>query len=195
MAAPSETKGLEFIARSFIAGGVSGMCAKTSIAPLDRVKILLQAHNVHYKHLGVVRTLKHIVIKENFLALYKSNGAQMVRIFPYAAVQFMSYEQYKKIMTQFFGQHSHISKMIAGSCAGVSAVTVTYPLDMVRARLAFQVTGEHVYTGISHTLRSIVTKEGGVRALYRGFSPTILGMIPYAGTRWTLLGDGCSWQR
>ena len=28
------------------------MCAKTTVAPLDRIKILLQAHNKHYKHHG-----------------------------------------------------------------------------------------------------------------------------------------------
>jgi hypothetical protein len=28
------------------------MCSKTAVAPLDRIKILLQAHNKHYKHLG-----------------------------------------------------------------------------------------------------------------------------------------------
>jgi len=32
--------------------GVAGMCSKTAVAPLDRIKILLQAHNRHYKHLG-----------------------------------------------------------------------------------------------------------------------------------------------
>lgn len=32
--------------------GVAGMCSKTAVAPLDRIKILLQAHNEHYKHLG-----------------------------------------------------------------------------------------------------------------------------------------------
>lgn len=47
------------------------MCAKTSIAPLDRVKILLQAHNVHYKHLGkckcifceVLLVLKNVTVR------------------------------------------------------------------------------------------------------------------------------------
>lgn len=29
---------------------------------------------------------------------------------------------------------------------------------------------------------AIYTKENGTRALYRGFVPTVLGVIPYAGT-------------
>jgi solute carrier family 25 protein 16 len=40
------------------------------------------------------------------------------------------------------------AKFGAGALAGVTAVTLTYPLDTIRARLAFQVTGEHKYTGI-----------------------------------------------
>ena len=32
--------------------GVAGCFAKSTVAPFDRVKILLQAHNKHYKHLG-----------------------------------------------------------------------------------------------------------------------------------------------
>lgn len=32
--------------------GVAGMCSKTAVAPLDRIKILLQAHNRHYTNFG-----------------------------------------------------------------------------------------------------------------------------------------------
>lgn len=35
-------------------------------------------------------------------------------------------------------------------------VTLTYPLDTIRARLAFQVTGEHKYSGIVHTALSVM---------------------------------------
>lgn len=77
--------------------GVAGMCSKTAVAPLDRIKILLQAHSTHYKHLGVFSGLRHIVRKESLWALYKGNSAQMVRIFPYAATQFTAFEVYKRV--------------------------------------------------------------------------------------------------
>lgn len=46
---------------------------------------------------GVFSGLKGIVQKESFFGLYKGNGAQMVRIFPYGAVQFASFEVYKTV--------------------------------------------------------------------------------------------------
>ncbi|KAL5233529.1 hypothetical protein ACI65C_000939 [Semiaphis heraclei] len=163
----TQKKDFPYVMKSLLAGGVAGMCSKTTVAPLDRIKILLQAHNKHYANFGVFSGLAEIVKRESFFALYKGNGAQMVRVFPYAAIQFTSFEFYKTF--------------VAGSSAGVTAVTITYPLDTIRARLAFQVTGEHVYNGIIHTAKSIIQNEGGVKALYRGFVPTLCGMVPYAG--------------
>lgn len=139
--------------------GVAGMCSKTAVAPLDRIKILLQAHSKHYKHLGVFSGLRQIVKLESFWALYKGNGAQMVRIFPYAATQFTAFEIYKKqlaiVLPPQFLYVKHADKFFAGAAAGVTAVTLTYPLDVVRARLAFQVTGEHKYSGIYNTAMTI----------------------------------------
>jgi solute carrier family 25 (mitochondrial carrier protein), member 16 len=169
---------------SFIFEGIAGMCSKTAVAPLDRIKILLQAHQSHYKNYGVFSGLYNIVKKESFIALYKGNGAQMVRIFPYAATQFTAFEIYKKYCGKVLGPNpyiKHSDKFFAGAGAGLTAVTLTYPLDTIRARLAFQITGEHKYNGILHTATTILKEEGGVRALYRGFLPTLVGMVPYAG--------------
>ena len=41
-----------------------------------------------------------MVREEGVLALYKGNGAQMVRIFPYGAIQFSAYELFKKMSRQ-----------------------------------------------------------------------------------------------
>lgn len=48
---------------------------------------------------GVFATLKAVPQKEGFLGLYKGNGAMMVRIFPYGAIQFMAFDNYKKVPT------------------------------------------------------------------------------------------------
>lgn len=168
--------------RSFLAGGIAGCCAKTTVAPLDRVKVLLQAHNHHYKHLGVFSTLRAVPQKEGYLGLYKGNGAMMIRIFPYGAIQFMAFEHYKTLITTKLGVSGHVHRLMAGSLAGMTAVICTYPLDMVRVRLAFQVKGEHTYTGIIHAFKTIYAKEGGFLGFYRGLMPTILGMAPYAAT-------------
>lgn len=169
-----------FVIKSFFAGGIAGMCAKTFTAPVDRLKILLQVQNKYYRGYGVFSGFFAIYKKEGFLGYYKGNTAMMVRIFPYAAIQFMSYEQYKRLLRPYFDQSTHTSKLLAGCLTGITAVTFTYPLDVVRARMAFQV-HERQYISIIHTLTSIPKQEGGFIALYRGFSSTILGMIPYAG--------------
>ncbi|XP_013414910.1 graves disease carrier protein homolog isoform X3 [Lingula anatina] len=166
-------------AKMLFAGGIAGCCAKTFVAPLDRIKILLQAHNRHYKHLGILSTLKHVIDREGFFSLYKSNFAQMIRIFPYSAIQFGTFEFCKKNLPGKI-DHPHFLKLTAGSIAGLAAVTCTYPLDVIRTRLAFQTTGEHVYSGIRDTIWSI-KRSDGIKGFYPGIAPSLLGMAPYAG--------------
>ncbi|XP_008320126.1 solute carrier family 25 member 16 [Cynoglossus semilaevis] len=178
---PAISNSTAYLLRSFLAGGLAGCCAKTTIAPLDRVKILLQAQNPHYKHLGVLSTLRAVPKKEGFLGLYRGNGAMMVRVFPYGAIQFMTFENYKKLLSKHLGISRYIHNFMAGSMAGMTAVICTYPLDVVRARLAYQVKGEQRYHGIVHAFRTIRQKEGGMQGFYRGLTPTLIGMVPYAG--------------
>ncbi|KNC48017.1 graves disease carrier protein [Thecamonas trahens ATCC 50062] len=173
------------IASSLLAGGCAGAMAKSAVAPLDRTKILFQVNHPRFAGSpGVLATLKQIVRLEGLRGLYKGNGAQMVRIFPYAAVQFMSYEQYKRILlggddSPLTGSTPPLVKLAAGALAGMSSVVATYPLDLVRARLASQVE-VHAYTSIRECLFKTAQSEG-IRGLYKGLSPTLVGIVPYAG--------------
>ena len=65
--------------------------------------------------------------------------------------------------------------------AGIAACSCTYPLDVVRSRLAFQVADEQTYCGICHAVKMIFNNEGGYAALYKGFTPTCMAMIPAVG--------------
>eukprot|EP00027_Filamoeba_sp_ATCC50430_P009803 CAMPEP_0168560138 /NCGR_PEP_ID=MMETSP0413-20121227/10898_1 /TAXON_ID=136452 /ORGANISM="Filamoeba nolandi, Strain NC-AS-23-1" /LENGTH=187 /DNA_ID=CAMNT_0008591415 /DNA_START=448 /DNA_END=1011 /DNA_ORIENTATION=+ len=71
---------------------------------------------------------------------------------------------------------------MAGSIAGASSVIFTYPLDLVRVRLAVVVKKEkkRFGFGIIGCIRDIIVHEG-FRGLYKGMWPTLMGIIPYAG--------------
>ena len=67
----------------------------------------------------------------------------------------------------------------------MTAVLCTCPLDVVRGRLTAQGGTTHVsappqYRGIVHCARTMA-KEEGTLSLYRGFTPKIIGIFPYAG--------------
>ena len=53
-----------------------------------------------------------------------------------------------------------------------------YPLEVVQTRLSVSPKG--TYSGISDALSKIVRLEGS-KALFRGLTPTMLGIGPYAG--------------
>lgn len=183
--------------RELIAGGAAGAFAKTAVAPLERIKILLQTRTEGFQSLGVPQSLKKLLKHEGVRGFYKGNGASVVRIIPYAALHFMTYEQYRCwILNNYsaLGSGSHID-LLAGAAAGGTAVLCTYPLDLARTKLAYQVVDSRslnygvksnhtrpAYNGIRDVLRSVY-KEGGIRGLYRGVGPTLTGILPYAGLK------------
>eukprot|EP01121_Diplochlamys_sp_Union-15-3_P010697 TRINITY_DN3027_c0_g1_i1.p1 TRINITY_DN3027_c0_g1~~TRINITY_DN3027_c0_g1_i1.p1 ORF type:complete len:308 (-),score=44.02 TRINITY_DN3027_c0_g1_i1:75-998(-) len=169
----------------FISGGIAGTAAKTAIAPLDRVKILFQTNNPHYPYTGLLKTLASIVNKEGFFSLWRGNSATVARVIPYAAVQFMSFEFYKKILHGANPHEAHpFLHLIAGSLAGMTSVCFTYPLDLMRARLASEV-GPRRYKSLLHGIATMFRNEG-FRAFFNGLNPSLQGIIPYAGVSFSV---------
>lgn len=98
----------------------------------------------------------------------------------------------------------------AGAFAGVSSVFFTYPLELIRVRLAYETHHAAMQrVSLAHTIRviyregspAVTSGEASVPArrpgiferwpalkFYRGFSVSVLGMIPYAGTSFVVYG-------
>lgn len=89
------------ITESILAGGVAGALAKTAIAPLDRQKIIFQVTSKQFSIGKAFRAMRETYHTEGVRALYRGNGAMMVRIIPYASIQYMAFEQYKKVCFRF----------------------------------------------------------------------------------------------
>ena len=67
-------------------------------------------------------------------------------------------------------------RLFAGGSAGMIACALTYPLDLVRTRLAAQTTTRH-YDGLVNAL-FVIGRDEGARGLYRGLAPTLTGVGP-----------------
>ncbi|XP_018319404.1 mitochondrial coenzyme A transporter SLC25A42 isoform X3 [Agrilus planipennis] len=102
----------------------------------------------------------------------------MARIVPYASIQFTAHEQWKKILKINPEEPSPGKQFLAGSLAGVTSQSLTYPLDLARARMA--VTQKDLYATLREVFKKIYRTEG-VTAFYKGYFPTVIGVIPYAG--------------
>uniref|UniRef100_A0A8W8P0B1 Solute carrier family 25 member 42 n=1 Tax=Magallana gigas TaxID=29159 RepID=A0A8W8P0B1_MAGGI len=154
--------------------------SKSVIAPLDRTKINFQISNKQFSARGALLFLRDTVRSEGVTKLWRGNSATMVRIIPYASIQYAAHEQYKRLLsTDKRKQHlpPHL-RFLAGSLAGVTSSSLTYPLDLMRARMA--VTLKAQYSNLWSVFLHIVRAEGPA-TLYKGFTPTVLGSIPYSG--------------
>lgn len=198
----ADKKSLDYVLRSGLAGGLAGCAAKTLIAPLDRVKILFQTSNPQFakytgQWMGVWHAARDIHEQFGVSGLFKGHAATLLRIFPYAAIKFVAYEQFRAILIPSDNDEVPWRRFAAGSLAGMTTVFFTYPLEVIRVRLAFETRARKV--GIrdickemfNERVQSTATKQQGVTApirlrtgignFYRGFSPTLAGMLPYAG--------------
>jgi len=177
---PNELSNSSKIFTSLAAGGIAGGIAKTVIAPLDRSKIFFQTNETrNYRFRYAIRWLRHGYRTEGLLSLWRGNTATLARIVPYSAINFMSFEQYKKLLKVEDAGTPGYHRFVAGSLAGSTGQLLTYPLD--RARAVMAVTPGKQYRNLVVVFCNIY-KEEGFLALYRGLTPTLLGVIPYAGT-------------
>lgn len=190
------------ISKSLAAGGIAGGVSRTAVAPLERLKILLQVQNPHsIKYNGTVQGLKYIWQTEGIRGLFKGNGTNCARIVPNSAVKFFSYEQASKGILWLYRQQSGnvdaeltpVLRLGAGACAGIIAMSATYPMDMVRGRLTVQTANSpQQYRGIYHALTTVFREEGA-RALYKGWLPSVIGVIPYVGLNFAVYESLKDW--
>ncbi|KAL9388804.1 hypothetical protein Peur_017409 [Populus x canadensis] len=172
-----------------VAGGVAGALSKTCTAPLARLTILFQVQGMHsdvatLRKASIWHEASRIIREEGFRAFWKGNLVTIAHRLPYSSVNFYAYERYKELLHMIPGLESNRENMgrdllvhfVGGGLAGITAASATYPLDLVRTRLAAQ-TNVIYYRGIWHALQTI-SREESVFGLYKGLGATLLGVGP-----------------
>ncbi|KAI5081137.1 hypothetical protein GOP47_0004320 [Adiantum capillus-veneris] len=134
------------VCKSLVVGGVAGRVSRSTVAPLERLKILLQVQNpLKIKYNGTVQGLKYI---------WRETGQEDAELTP-------------------------LLRLGVGACVEIIAMSARYPMDMVRGSLTVQTKDSPMhYRGMFHA-GSTIMKEEGPLAIYKGWFPYVIGMIPY----------------
>jgi len=178
----------------FALGGVSGAIAKTCTAPIERVKLLIQTQDANPRimsgeiprYTGIGNCFSRVHSEQGFKAFWRGNFTNILRYFPTQAFNFAFKDTIKKIFPKVdpnkeFGKFFLIN-MASGGLAGAGSLTIVYPLDYARTRLASDVgTGKRDFNGLADCLKKTASGPKGVLALYNGFGVSVCGIIPYRG--------------
>ena len=86
-----------------------------------------------------------------------------------------SYEKLKTLFADKDGKLSVPARLAAGAGAACVSTVVTYPLDIIRFRMAVDPT----LNTIPQVVRAVVRDEG-LGAFYKGLVPSCIGIAPYS---------------
>lgn len=188
------------ITRTMICGATAGVVAKTCIAPFERVKISFQVSEDRFTWSFFLDRLKKMFQSDGFIGLWKGKNMKkdffnikiidiftlfilghsmtVLRVAPYASFSYTLHDTAENIIKKYKLKQgststslSPVIKFFLGSFSGAGATLLTYPLDVLRVKLAMRL-----------TLQEAIKERG----FYNGLSPTLLGIIPYSGTAWLI---------
>lgn len=179
-------------AKDFLAGGISAAVSKTAVAPIERVKLILQVQAANkqivagQEYKGIIDCFVRIPKEQGFGAFWRGNLANVIRYFPTQALNFAFKDVYKQIFlggvdqkTQFW--RYFVGNLGSGGAAGATSLCFVYPLDYARTRLGADVgkgTADRQYNGLVDCIKKTLKTDGAI-GLYRGFSVSVQGIIIY----------------
>lgn len=116
-------------------------------------------------------------------AFFRGNGVNVLKIAPETALKLTFNDRIKRAVSSSSSEPGSSSlspgeRFVAGAAAGALAQSVIYPLELIRTRLAICPKG--TYRGIADAALRVFKSEGP-RAFYRGLTPSLIGILPYAG--------------
>jgi solute carrier family 25 (adenine nucleotide translocator) protein 4/5/6/31 len=188
MSAPKQNQ--RSFASDFLIGGVSAAVSKTAVAPIERVKLLLQVQDasksiaVDKRYKGIGDCFTRVMAEQGFNSFWRGNMANVIRYFPTQALNFAFKDVYKKIFNPYNSKKNPVKfffgNCMSGGAAGATSLCVVYPLDFARTRLAADVGsgGQREFTGLVNCLTKVAAADGP-QGLYRGFGISVVGIIAY----------------
>ncbi|KAB2618650.1 adenine nucleotide transporter BT1 [Pyrus ussuriensis x Pyrus communis] len=166
--------------RRLLSGAVAGVVSRTAVAPLETIRTHLMVGGSG--HSSTSQVFHSIMEADGWQGLFRGTLVNVIRVAPCKAIELFAYDTVKKHLTRP-GEELKIpipASSIAGAVAGFSSTLCTYPLELLKTRLTIQ---RGVYNNFFDAVSKIVQQEGPA-GLYRGLTPSLIGVIPYAAANY-----------
>lgn len=178
----------------FTLGGVSGAVSKTLTAPIERVKLVIQTQDANPKirsgevprYTGIGNCFSRIQSEQGFAAFWRGNFTNCIRYFPTQAFNLAFKDSIKKMFPKYSPQKDFVMffmvNLVSGGLAAAGSLSIVYPLDYARTRLASDVgSGKKTFNGLFDCIKKTAAGPGGVMSLWNGFGVSVVGIVGYRG--------------
>ncbi|KAI4335747.1 hypothetical protein L6164_014359 [Bauhinia variegata] len=166
--------------RRLVSGAIAGAVSRTAVAPLETIRTHLMVGSCGH---STTEVFQSIMETDGWKGLFRGNFVNVIRVAPSKAIELFAYDTVKKQLSPRPGEQPKIPippSSIAGAVAGISSTLCTYPLELLKTRFTVQ---RGVYKNFLDAFVRIVREEGPAE-LYRGLTPSLIGVIPYAATNY-----------
>ncbi|OIW09654.1 hypothetical protein TanjilG_28253 [Lupinus angustifolius] len=138
----------------------------------------------------IADAVRTIMKEEGFSALYRGIVPGLFLQVSHGAIQFTAYEELRNVLVDLKNKRSKIHHQnpdkllnsvdyaVLGATSKIAAILITYPFQVIRARLQQRPSGGvQRYTDSWHVLRETARFEG-VRGFYKGITANLLKNAP-----------------
>lgn len=166
---------------------------------------MLKTGRLDRKYDGIIECFSRTIKNEGTVSLWRGNTANVIRYFPTQALNFAFRDTYKS-MFAFKKERDGYAKWMMGNlasggvsiifrvklsmvnvlqAAGATSLLFVYSLDYARTRLAndaknAKTGGARQFNGLVDVYKKTLSTDG-ILGLYRGFGPSVLGIVVYRG--------------
>ncbi|ETW08806.1 hypothetical protein H310_01317 [Aphanomyces invadans] len=187
--------------KEFVAGALAGATeAVLIVTPFEVVKTRLQGQTIIPgevpKYRGTLQSTLVIIKNEGPFALWKGVAPTIGRQGLNQACSFWSNTFLKKNLWQLKDGEtlSPWKSMLTGMLGAIPGPCINCPMDVVKTRMMAQENGKGVagkYTGLVQAT-TLIAREEGIKALYKGLVPRLTRLCPSYGIQWLVMDQVCS---
>ncbi|CAA0829522.1 Probable mitochondrial adenine nucleotide transporter BTL1 [Striga hermonthica] len=174
---------LSWLSPVAVAGAAAGIVSTLACHPLEVLKDRLTVSPDIYPNLSIA--VRSMYKDGGIGAFYSGISPTLIGMLPYSTCYYFMYETMKKSYCTAKKKESlsRVEMLLIGALSGLTASTISYPLEVARKRLMVgALQGKcppHMAAALSEVFR-----EEGPTGLYRGWAASCLKVMPSSGITW-----------